>query len=211
MANNDNNNKNNINIYSPIDKVILEAAMQEMLLRINLLRRHEIALGLTDPVEHVKGRIKSEKSMVEKLIRKNYPVNAESAFSMVKDAVGIRIVCMFVDDVYRLVDVLKNQGDLNVVKEKDYIKNPKANGYRSYHIIVKLPVHLVNEVRLVFVEIQIRTIAMDTWASLEHQLKYKHNIKNQELIVDELKRCASELASTDLSMQMIQQMIEAEE
>ncbi|MBQ4232289.1 MAG: GTP pyrophosphokinase family protein, partial [Lachnospiraceae bacterium] len=159
-------------------------------------------------VEHVKGRLKSEKSMIEKLKKKGYPITSESAFSNVRDGVGIRIVCMFVDDVYRLAETIRNQGDFLIVKQKDYIENPKSNGYRSLHLIVKVPVHMVDEIRKVFVEIQIRTIAMDTWASLEHQLKYKQNVKNQELIVDELKRCASELASTDLSMQMIQKMIE---
>ena len=200
-----------VNIYSPSDRVILEAAMQEVLLRINLIRKQEAALGLSDPVEHVKGRIKSEKSMIDKLKRKGLPVTAEAAFTKVRDGVGIRIVCMFVDDVYRLADILKSQEDFVVVKEKDYISTPKSNGYRSLHIIIKVPVHLVDELKHIYVEIQIRTIAMDTWASLEHQLKYKQNIKNQELIVDELKRCASELASTDLSMQMIQKMIEDSE
>ncbi len=198
-------------IYSQNDKVILEAAMQEVMLRINLIRKQEVAMGLSDPVEHVKGRLKSEKSMIDKLKRKGYPVTSESAFSNVRDGVGVRIVCMFVDDVYRLADIIRNQGDFLVVKQKDYIENPKSNGYRSLHLIVKVPVHMVDEIRKVFVEIQIRTIAMDTWASLEHQLKYKQNVKNQELIVDELKRCASELASTDLSMQMIQKMIQDSE
>ena len=195
-------------IYSQTDKVILEAAMEEVMLRINLIRKQEVALGLRDPVEHVKGRLKSEKSMIEKLKKQGYPITSESAFSNVRDGVGIRIVCMFVDDVYRLAETIRNQGDFLIVKQKDYIENPKSNGYRSLHLIVKVPVHMVDEIRKVFVEIQIRTIAMDTWASLEHQLKYKQNVKNQELIVDELKRCASELASTDLSMQMIQKMIE---
>lgn len=123
----------------------------------------------------------------------------------------MRIICNYIDDVYEVARMLKNYKDLKVIKEKDYIRNPKPNGYRSYHIIFELSLDLAGEITPVFVEIQIRTIAMDFWSSLEHEMKYKRNIKNQELIVEELKRCADEIATTDLNMQTIKKMINSEE
>jgi len=145
--------------------------------------------------------------MKEKLIRKGFPVTLEAALNKVYDAVGIRIVCQFVDDVYKMVDVIKRQEDMTVIKENDYIQNPKSSGYRSYHLIVRLPVHLLDCTRELYAEIQLRTIAMDCWAALEHELRYKHTISNQELLQKELKRCSDEMASTDLTMQTIRQMI----
>lgn len=189
-------------------QVLLESVLQELLLRVNLLRRYQVLSGERDPVEHCKGRIKSADSMIEKLQRKGLPVTLEAALNEVHDAVGIRIVCQFVDDVYRMVDILKRQEDIVLVKEKDFIKNPKPNGYRSYHMIIKLPVHLPDCTRELFAEIQLRTIAMDCWAALEHELKYKHTIPNQELLQQELKRCSDEMASTDLTMQTIRKVID---
>ena len=188
-------------------QVLLESVLQELLLRINLLRRYQVLLVERDPVEHCKGRIKSAESMKEKLVRKGLPVTLESALNKVYDAVGIRIVCQFVDDVYKMVEVLKRQEDMTIIKEKDYIQNPKPSGYRSYHLIVRLPVHLLDCTRELYAEIQLRTIAMDCWAALEHELRYKHTISNQELLQKELKRCSDEMASTDLTMQTIRQMI----
>ena len=124
---------------------------------------------------------------------------------------GMRIICNYIDDVYEVANMLKNFRDLKVIKEKDYIKNPKPNGYRSYHIIFELSLEIEGEIKKVFVEIQIRTIAMEFWSSLEHEMKYKKNIKNQELIVEELKRCADEIATIDLNMQTIKKMIDLEE
>jgi putative GTP pyrophosphokinase len=192
-------------------QVLLESVLQELLLRVDLLRRYQVLSGQRDPVEHCKGRIKSEKSMKEKLQRKGLPVTLEAALNEVHDAVGIRIVCQFVDDVYRMAEMLKKQEDIQIVKEKDFIQNPKPNGYRSYHIIVKIPVHLPEYSRELYAEIQIRTIAMDCWAALEHELKYKQTIPNQELLQKELKRCSDEMASTDLTMQTIRQIIDANE
>ena len=116
-------------------QVLLESVLQELLLRVNLLRRYQMLAGERDPVEHCKGRIKSEDSMKEKLARKGLPITLDAALNEVHDAVGIRIVCQFVDDVYRMVDILKRQEDFILVKEKDFIKNPKPNGYRSYHMM----------------------------------------------------------------------------
>lgn len=154
-----------------------------------------------DPVEHYLTRIKGEESMKEKCVRKGLPVTTDSALNIIKDAIGVRIVCAFVDDVYEIKDYLKNSGRYEFIEEKDYIRHAKPNGYRSYHIIIRID-------RRFYAEIQLRTISMDTWAALEHHLKYKKDIGgNTELIVNELKRCADELASTDLSLQTIRDMI----
>lgn len=153
-----------------------------------------------DPVEHCLSRIKSEESMREKCRRKNLPETTESALFEIHDAIGFRIVCAFLDDVYAIRNRIVEAGEYEVVREKDYIRHAKPNGYRSYHMILKV-------MKKFYVEIQLRTISMDTWAALEHHLKYKKEIKNEQLIIQELKRCADELASTDISMQTIRDMM----
>ncbi|MBP2031937.1 putative GTP pyrophosphokinase [Clostridium algifaecis] len=187
--------------------ILLEGAINEVISRLNIIQKYRVTQQFKDPIEHYKTRIKSANSMKEKLRRKNLPVTVESALNKIHDAAGIRVICPFLDDIYWIVKMLKNQQDINVIKEKDYIHNPKPNGYRSYHMILQVPVHLENQVKLVYCEVQIRTIAMDSWASLEHQLKYKKNIPNDKTIVEELKRCADEIASTDLNLQTISDMI----
>ncbi|WP_274641814.1 GTP pyrophosphokinase [Streptococcus equinus] len=162
--------------------------------------------------EHFVSRVKTTESMIEKCQRKNLPVTTESALKEIRDSIGLRIVCGFVDDIYTLVELIRSFDDCKVVAEKDYIKNAKPNGYRSYHMIVEVetpyPDCLGNEQGSYFIEIQLRTIAMDSWASLEHQMKYKHDIKDPKRIVRELKRCADELASCDLTMQTIRNLIQ---
>ena len=150
-------------------------------------------------------------SMKEKLKRKELDITLENALTKVYDAAGIRIICAYIDDVYAVVNMLKKYNDLKVIKEKDYIKNPKPNGYRSYHIVFELALDLAGKITPVYVEIQIRTIAMDFWSNLEHQMKYKKNVKNQEFIMQELKRCADEIATTDINMQTIRDMINQED
>lgn len=162
--------------------------------------------------EHFVARVKTPESMVEKCQRKNFPVTIESALKEIRDSIGLRIVCGFVDDIYTLAELIRQFDDCKVIAEKDYIKNAKPNGYRSYHMIVEVetlyPDCLGNEQGSYFIEIQLRTIAMDSWASLEHQMKYKHDIKDPKRIVRELKRCADELASCDLTMQTIRNLIQ---
>jgi len=179
----------------------LQKACDELSEHISEIReRIKNQIGM-DPVEHYLTRIKSEESMREKCVRKGLPVTTDSALNIIKDAIGVRIVCAFVDDVYDIKDYLKNSGRYEFIEEKDYIRHAKPNGYRSYHIIIRIDGRF-------YAEIQLRTISMDTWAALEHHLKYKKNIGgNTDLIVNELKRCADELASTDLSLQTIRDMI----
>ncbi|MBF7094140.1 GTP pyrophosphokinase family protein [Streptococcus sp. HF-1907] len=162
--------------------------------------------------EHFIARVKAPESMEEKCQRKGLPVTTESALKSIRDSIGVRIICGFVDDIYNLVDFIKGLDGISVYNEKDYIQNAKPNGYRSYHLILEVETPfedcLGNVPGAYFIEVQLRTIAQDSWASLEHQMKYKHDIKNPELIVKELKRCADEMASVDLSMQTIRNLIQ---
>lgn len=149
-------------------------------------------------------RIKSPDSMAAKLRGRGLPVNCRTALTQVHDAVGVRVICAFADDVYRVADWLAARPDLRCIRRKDYIACPKPNGYRSYHMIVELT---DGPGRGVTAEIQLRTIAIDFWATLEHQMKYKRTIPHEALIRAELKRCADEIASVDLSMQTIRELL----
>lgn len=149
-------------------------------------------------------RIKSPESMKQKLKKRGLPVNRQTALSKVYDAVGIRVVCSFAEDVYQIAAWLKSRADFRIVEEKDYIAYPKPNGYRSLHLLLQISEGDGNGL---FAEIQIRTIAIDFWAALEHQMKYKKNLPHEAMIREELKRCADEIASVDLSMQTIRDII----
>lgn len=179
----------------------LEVARQELVERVEQIRAQMREESVFDPVEHCLSRIKSDASMREKCRLRGLPETEHSALEVIHDAVGIRVVCSFLSDVYAFRDHLCATPEIEVVQEKDYIRHAKPNGYRSYHLNVRASNGIP-------VEIQLRTISMDTWAALEHHLKYKRDIEgNQRLIVAELKRCADELASTDASMQTIRDMI----
>lgn len=181
----------------------LEAARDYLVKEIEVVREEMKKKYDLDPVEHLISRIKSEESMREKCRRKGFEETTESALTKIFDAVGIRVVCAFISDVYIIRDHLVQLTNCELVKEKDYIKRAKDNGYRSYHMILKVW-------GAVYVEIQLRTISQDTWAALEHHLYYKkEKMVDDVLIETELKRCADELASTDLSMQTIRDMIQA--
>ena len=160
----------------------------------------------TAPAEHLKCRIKGSESLKEKLRRKGLEETPENGLRELSDLVGARVVTHFVGDIYTVLEKIEKSDKWKVCEIKDYIANAKPNGYRSLHVIIEVPFGTggVNSIRT---EIQMRTIAMDCWASLEHQLKYKKHIRNTGLIVEELKRCADEMASTDLTMQTIRDMI----
>ena len=181
----------------------LEAARDYLVKEIEVVREEMKKKYDLDPVEHLISRIKSEESMREKCRRKGFEETTESALTKIFDAVGIRVVCAFISDVYVIRDHLVQLPNCELVKEKDYIKRAKDNGYRSYHMILKVW-------GAVYVEIQLRTISQDTWAALEHHLYYKKEKMVDDVLIEaELKRCADELASTDLSMQTIRDMIQA--
>ena len=181
----------------------LEAARDYLVKEIEVVREEMKKKYDLDPVEHLISRIKSEESMREKCRRKGFEETTESALTKIFDAVGIRVVCAFISDVYVIRDHLVQLPNCELVREKDYIKRAKDNGYRSYHMILKVW-------GAVSVEIQLRTISQDTWAALEHHLYYKKEKMVDDVLIEaELKRCADELASTDLSMQTIRDMIQA--
>lgn len=160
------------------------------------------------PIVYSCSRIKSPESMMEKLKQRGFEQTKDAALNEVFDAVGVRAICAFAEDVYRLVRWLKQQRSIHIVMEKDYYEYPKPNGYRSYHILLRMT---EGENKGCHAEIQIRTIANDFWATLEHQLKYKKDMPNEKLIRSELKRCADEIASVDLSMQTIRDIIRESE
>ena len=192
--------------------ILLEGAISEFLSCMDMIRRYEVQLGNRDPVASSQTRIKSAESMRQKLQRLTFPVTAESAMKNVFDAAGVRLVCPFIQDIDRTAELIRAIPGVQIQTEKDYIRSPKPNGYRSYHMILTMPLRFLgNSQKNVWLEVQLRTIAMDCWANIEHQLKYKQNIPDQALLVQELKRCADEITSTDLSLQTIRDLIEHHE
>lgn len=161
-----------------------------------------------NPISSITTRLKHTNSIITKLDRYGYGFSLENIEKYINDAGGIRVICSYIDDIYEIADSLLAQDDITLVNRKDYIIHPKPNGYRSLHLIIKVPVYFANYRKDMKVEVQIRTIAMDYWASLEHQLKYKHNIPNQQEIVEQLKSCADVIAATDERMLNIRQQIE---
>lgn len=194
-------------VYGAHLPIVLEELSQKIH-EANRKQKEETGFKL---FEHFIARIKSPASMADKCQRKGLPVTPESALKGIRDSIGIRIICGFVDDIYQTVKVIKSLEGVSIYNEKDFVFQAKPNGYRSYHVILEVETPyedcLGQTPGTYFVEVQLRTIAMDSWASLEHQMKYKHDIKNPERIVKELKRCADELASCDLSMQTIRNLI----
>lgn len=156
-----------------------------------------------NPIHNIESRLKSADSIMNKLIKKGLSVTPENAKKNLLDIAGIRVTCYYISDIYILAEMLSRRDDFVVIKQKDYIKNPKPSGYRSYHLILNVPVHLSTKKTYAPVEIQIRTIAMDFWASLEHQLKYKPSAAITPEISEELRQCAERIAETDLQMQRI--------
>ncbi|MDO4395702.1 MAG: GTP pyrophosphokinase family protein, partial [Clostridia bacterium] len=147
--------------------------------------------------------------ILEKLKRQGFPLTLESIEENLTDVAGIRIICSFMDDIYKVAKMLQQQDDITVLLVKDYIAKPKPNGYRSYHMIVEVPVFFSNEKKSMKVEVQIRTIAMDFWANLEHRMRYKKDIEAADEIIDELKECADNIAATDTKMMIIREKIRA--
>lgn len=164
-----------------------------------------------NPFESIKSRLKSPESIVGKLQSRGLPFTIENMEEHLNDIAGIRVVCSFQEDIYKLARMLTSQDDVSLIQIKDYIKSPKSNGYRSLHLILAVPVFLSRETKLIKVEIQFRTIAMDFWASLEHKMKYKKNVSNPKQIVDRLRVCAEQIHELDLEMQSIRNLIEKDD
>ncbi len=188
-----------------------KCAMMEIETKFRVLNEEFTVEYERNPIVSISSRLKSPESLVEKLNRRNIPLDMTAIESEIDDIAGVRVVCAFPEDIYMITDCLLKQDDVSVVKIKDYVKNPKENGYRSLHLIVKVPIFLFDGKKEMKVEVQIRTIAMNFWASLEHRIRYKKNIPdNLDLteINEELKKCAEESALLDLKMDKIRQKIE---
>ena len=162
-----------------------------------------------NPIESITSRVKGYDSIIRKVIKKNIPRNLASIEENIHDIAGVRVICSFVDDIYRLANCLLQQDDVTLISQKDYIKNPKPSGYRSLHLIISVPIYLENEKKDVKVEVQLRTIAMDFWASLEHKLKYKNDLpeEKKDMLSQELIDCANESAELDRRMQTVRNII----
>ncbi len=183
-------------------------AIREVETKLNVLYEEFSMLHERNPFDSIKSRVKEPTSILEKMQRKGYEVSVENIETKLNDVAGVRVICSFADDIYYLADMLSRQDDLTVIQKKDYIKNPKENGYRSLHLIIQIPIFLSDQKKQMRVEVQFRTIAMDFWASLDHKLKYKKNLKNSEMITRELKQCADIIGGVDVRMQEIRNLIE---
>lgn len=185
-------------------------AIREIETKLHVLNEEFSLEHERNPIELIESRVKEPASIMEKMQRKGYEISVKNIEEKLNDVAGVRVICSFVEDIYYLASMLSAQDDLEVLKIKDYIRKPKKNGYRSLHLIIQIPIFLSSEKRYMRVEVQFRTIAMDFWASLDHKLKYKKDVKNPELIVEELRKCADIISSVDLRMQEIRNMIEEE-
>ena len=207
------NSENVVENLMEFNKLMMKyrSAIREVTTKLEVLNDELSLEGDRNPIESIQSRIKKPISIAGKLQRLGKKFNIEDIQENLNDIAGIRVICPFIEDIYRVSEMLTKQDDISVVKVKDYIKNPKTNGYRSYHLILEIPVFFSDCKQPMRVEVQIRTVAMNFWASLEHQIRYKKNIPNQQEICEELKKCADTIASTDIRMQELRQLIESEQ
>ncbi|MCQ2592558.1 MAG: GTP pyrophosphokinase family protein [Treponema sp.] len=189
--------------------MIYESAIRQIETKLDILNKENVVNRKRNPIETVKSRIKSPESISNKLIRKNLPVTFDSMMENLDDIAGVRVICPYISDIYTVRDMLLKQPDLKLIHEDDYIENPKESGYRSLHVVIETPVYLSKSEHLVRVEIQLRTIAMDFWASLEHELHYKNTTKVPESVRRELHRVAETIAMTDREMEEIAMELQA--
>ncbi len=199
-----------LDLYSRYDLIRknYNCAIKEVRTKLEVLNEDFELLHKHNPIHSMSSRVKTADSIIEKCIRLGYALENEKFLDSMKDIGGIRVICHYVDDIYTVAELLKGQPDIKVVTEKDYIKNPKPNGYRSLHLVVEVPVFFVDGTQELPVEVQIRTMAMDFWASLEHKLRYKSNGTIPAFIARELKECAETISDTDLKMQRIHSFLE---
>lgn len=193
----------------PFNRLMMEyrAAIMEVETRLKVLNEEFSQVYNRNPFESIKSRLKTPTSIYAKMAYKGYPVTVENIREHLTDVAGLRVICSFPDDIYRLADLLVKQDDFILLRKKDYISNPKDNGYRSLHLILSVPIFLSNEKKYMKAEVQFRTIAMDFWASLEHKLKYKKDVENTEEIERQLRACADSIEALDYQMQDIRDKI----
>ena len=182
--------------------------LEEVMTKINILRQDFQYIHDYNPIEHVKSRVKSPESILKKINRKDLDISIASIKESIRDIAGIRIVCSFISDIYTISEMIQSQKDLKIVECKDYIKNPKPNGYQSLHLILQIPVFMSDGVEEVYVEIQIRTVGMDFWASLEHKIFYKYNKDIPQKLIDELREAAIITAQLEKRMEILNNEIE---
>ncbi len=197
----------------PFDRLMMEYrfAIMEVETRLKVLNEEFSREYKRNPIESIRSRLKTPESIYDKMRRKGYPITVENIREQLTDVAGLRVICSFPDDIYRLAELFTRQGDILLLRKKDYIKNPKDNGYRSLHLILDVPIFLSNERKYMKAEIQFRTIAMDFWASLEHKLKYKKDLDNAEKIAEELRVCADSIEALDYEMQELRDKIDRNE
>lgn len=188
---------------------LYDGAIREVRTKLEVLDAEFRVRYARNPIHHIDTRLKSPASISEKLARKGYPPTLEAAEEHLMDIAGVRIVCNYLEDIYRVAELLTHQRDVEEVRRRDYIQQPKESGYRSLHLVIRIPVFLSSHTELVPVEVQIRTIAMDFWASLEHSLRYKAQGQVPEDISDELVQTAQDIAAIDLRMQNLHDRVDA--
>ncbi len=183
--------------------MIYESAIKQLETKLEILNKEYKVTGRRNPIETIKSRIKSPDSIAKKLEKKGLSVNFKTMTENLQDIAGVRVICPYISDIYSVKDILLKQPDIKLVEQKDYIENPKQSGYRSLHLVVEIPVYLSQTEHRVKVEVQLRTIAMDFWASLEHELKYKNEQRIPDSVRRELFRVAETIAMTDREMEEI--------
>ncbi len=191
--------------------MMYNCAIREVRTKLEVLNDELSIRNSRNPIEFIESRIKRPLSIVDKLKRYGEPVNVEAIERSLNDVAGIRVICPFIDDIYSVADMLLSQDDITLIKKKDYIENPKPNGYRSLHLILEVPVFFSNQKKPMRVEVQIRTIAMDFWSSVDHQLKYKHDVPNADELSAQLKECADIISQTDMRMLAIKNQLYSSE
>jgi len=182
---------------------VYAAAINEINVRLQTLDQEFSYRNRHNPIHHIKSRVKTLNSIIKKLSDMGVPVSISSAKKNLHDIAGVRVICRYQDDIYRIANLLLQQDDISLILEKNYIENPKPNGYRSLHIVVDVPVYMSQGKLYTTVEIQIRTVAMDFWATLEHGIRYKATEEVPQSIVDQLRECADVITETDAKMQDI--------
>ena len=188
-----------------------DCAMTEVRTKLEVLNKEMALKNRRNPFEYIKSRLKSPRSIYGKLKGKGVPFTVENIENTINDIAGIRVICSFIDDIYNIRDSFDVQDDVEIIQEKDYIVSPKGNGYRSLHLIIRIPIFLSSEKKFMNVELQFRTIAMDFWASVEHKMKYKREIRNADIIVEELRYSADLINQLDRRMLQIRERIELNE
>ncbi|UPM55347.1 GTP pyrophosphokinase [Gottfriedia acidiceleris] len=188
--------------------LIYKFALDEINTKIRILNEEFTLTHSHNPIEHVKSRLKKPDSIIEKLERKGLELTQYNLENYINDIAGVRISCSFISDIYMIYELLKQQDDIHIIELKDYIKKPKPNGYKSFHMIIEIPIFLASETKRVKVEIQIRTVAMDFWASLEHKIFYKYNKKVPKAIIESLNEASATVNSLDYKMEMIRDQVE---